>query len=254
MARKYNEDETRKVIQEYFNKKKEITMLYAENFINWGGYMKDSEKPYSEVIIEELFKASFIEKLKEREPIPRSNNYFIEKENRRGTSEGTNQIENQFGEMLVKEGIKTLFMGKMLHRQMSLKGKQSDRIGSIDLISYNEETNMIYLIELKDDVNKETLMSSVLQIATYYQVLDKGKLFKEFSEEFKISENISLENLRKAVLLLRDFKSQKQTTSQKEINTLVPDKRPNLCKLIKELNVRLFIMNKSTFEVQEKTI
>jgi hypothetical protein len=70
-------------------------------------------------------------------------------------------------------------IGKILEYQIPLKNSRADKgLGKIDLISVADDR--FFLIELKIKGNKENMLRSVLEIATYYQVLSKSKFLELF--------------------------------------------------------------------------
>ena len=53
-------------------------------------------------------------------------------------------------------------------------------MGKIDLVSYNEADNTLYLLELKVPKSKETLLRCVLELYTYRETVHTDKLAKDF--------------------------------------------------------------------------
>ena len=72
-------------------------------------------------------------------------------------------------------------LGEILDYQVPLKDKKNTKAGKIDLISYNENENKLYLIELKNDFSKESLLRCALEIITYSKQIDIERLKKDFS-------------------------------------------------------------------------
>ena len=60
--------------------------------------------------------------------------------------------------------------------QIPLNDERKDKLGDVDLVSYNEKTKTLFLIELKYKRNKETLLRASLEIFTYYKSADIDKL------------------------------------------------------------------------------
>ena len=77
-------------------------------------------------------------------------------------------------------------MGNIIDYQVPLKGKQSDKIGKIDLVGYSEQNRRFSLIELKyhPSGSQETLLRCVLELYTYYKFLDKERFKADFIENY----------------------------------------------------------------------
>lgn len=63
-------------------------------------------------------------------------------------------------------------LGKVLDYQTPLKDKQDDKAVKIDIVSYNKDIKTVYLLELKIEDSKETMLRCVLEIYTYLKTLD----------------------------------------------------------------------------------
>lgn len=77
-------------------------------------------------------------------------------------------------------------LGNIIDYQVPLKGKQSDKIGKIDLVGYSEQNRRFSLIELKYHPigSQETLLRCILEIYTYYKFLDKERFKRDFIENY----------------------------------------------------------------------
>ena len=64
--------------------------------------------------------------------------------------------------------------------QTPLKDKQDDKAGKIDIVSYNKDIKTVYLLELKIEDSKETMLRCVLEIYTYLKILDGDKFSSDF--------------------------------------------------------------------------
>ncbi|MGB9813229.1 MAG: hypothetical protein ACPLRZ_05335 [Thermovenabulum sp.] len=127
---------------------------------------------------------------------------------------------------------------------MSLKSTKDDKVGKIDLVSFNQDTNTVWLVELKRKDNKDTLLRCMLEVATYYQLLDKEGFIESHKD---MLGNLSTDCIRKAVLI---FKEQSQ---HEEIKEMKDGKRPMLKQLVDSLDITFFLMEESgsTFTVEE---
>ena len=71
-------------------------------------------------------------------------------------------------------------IGKIIDYQTPLKNVQTDDVGKIDLLAYNESKKTLRILELKKPDSKETMLRCVLEAYTYLKILDKTKLLKDF--------------------------------------------------------------------------
>ncbi len=76
-------------------------------------------------------------------------------------------------------------IGKILDYQIPLKTQRSDPYGEIDLLSVNEDENIVYFLELKKKNAKvpATMLHCVLEAFTYYRIVDTDNLLKEFGKQ-----------------------------------------------------------------------
>ena len=216
---------------ENFLQNNSLESLYKEDLINYIGTTTDTTEYYTEVISEFL-----LEKITEDfnpfdniESITRETGYKIDShyvENLKVLE--NNRKEENFAKKLFKNNATLKGLGKILGFQVPLKNVQKDKAGKIDLISFNVNENSAYLIELKVDGNKETLLRTVLEIVTYFQKLNHQKFLESF-DEFKNNTVI-----KKAVLLTEGCKA------REELQDL--DSRPRLKKLIEKLNIEFFLL------------
>ncbi|MGB9904914.1 MAG: hypothetical protein ACPLQO_09660, partial [Desulfotomaculales bacterium] len=178
-----------------------IGQLYQQPFINWRGKTKDAiQQLYTEVIAEELLQANIAKELEKLPCIQRKQGYCVE------THDGTIERQtNREEEILAKrifnysrEGNNLGELGKVFDYQVPLKNTRDDKAGKIDLVSFNQETNTVWLVELKRKDNKDTLLRCMLEVATYYQLLDKEGFIESHKD---MLGNLSPDRIRKAVLV-----------------------------------------------------
>jgi hypothetical protein len=232
MAKKYNAKETVRAVASVLNP---IEMLYQQNLINWKGIAKDDNRPYSEIISEELLRKNIIRKIKSIKPINRQD-YRVASHNGRITYTNRKE-ENLCKKMWIycdKTGKNLNLLGKAFDYQVPLKSIQADYAGKIDLVSYDKKSNRIYLIEVKKQDNKETLLRSVFEIATYYQLLNK----KNFLRSYEELKNFNTNDIKKTVLIY------KESSQYHEFQNL--KNNPNLNKIIDELDIEIFSIKSLT--------
>jgi len=218
-----------------------IGQLYQKPFINWKGKTRDDEPLYyTEIIAEVLLELDISQKLSLLPAIKREG-YFVE------THDG--KIERQTHrkeEILAKKlfnysraGNSLGELGYVFDYQVPLKGIRDDKAGKIDLVSFNRNKGIIWLIELKRRDNRETLLRCALEVATYYQLLDKRTFIESYRD---LPAGLETDCIQKAVLV---FKCGSQHV---EIKEMQEKKRPNLKKLIDSLNITIFLLKESDSE------
>jgi hypothetical protein len=137
---------------------------------------------------------------------------------------------NLFEDGLIGNDIKcsNIELGRVVEYQVPVKGVRSHSSGKIDLISYNE--SKFYLIELKFNGNKDTLLRAVLELETYSRQINVDKLIKELKARLNIKVDCFIE---KALLL---YPGCNAFDEYSDIN-----KRPEINKLIKKYNIHIAI-------------
>ena len=195
---------------------KDSSKIYSIGPINYKGNIKRTNTPYIEYISEKLLDSRVIDRIKKITPITRKGSYKWNHNSK--SNDKSNRKEEIFAKKL--KGKEFPGLGKIIDYQVPLKNERNNKAGKIDLISNN---NYIHLIELKYE-SEETLLRCVLEIATYYQVLDKTKFLNDF--------NLPRKHIKKAVLILKNSNPHKDFENLKNM--------PHLAKLIKELEISIF--------------
>ncbi len=167
-----------------------IENLYKSKCINWVGETSDTKEFYSEVISNELLR-----NLKEFDKIgkiSRTKSYCLGNHHKiEFDCSDSNRNEENFAKRIT--GLNFKGLGSIIDYQIPLKDSQSDRAGKIDLISYDEKWKILRLIEFKYEDSKETLLRTVLEIFTYFRIIDSDKLIRDyFSKQGVIPENIKI--------------------------------------------------------------
>ena len=130
--------------------------------------------------------------------------------------EETNRIEEhivmQFYSDNGKVYIKQIF-GKILDYQIPMKNSNEDKgIKAIDFINF--KNNILYLSEIKAPNSKESLLKAILEIQTYYQIVCKSKLKKDFN----IDEDVLI---KKSIVIYSNTKAYKQFQNNIYIKKLI---------------------------------
>lgn len=215
MAKAYKKEEIINEIQSSDN----IELLYTIKSINRTGKTRDTKEKYTEIIAKELFENPQKYDFDKIALIQRTSSYNV------GTHKGkfnkrSNRREENIAMMMFKNEYYGL--GKVLDYQVPLKDSKHKKTGKIDLISYDENTNTLYLIELKNDYSKETLLRCVLEIVTYSKQVNGEKLINDF----ELNKDVKI---KPAILIFEDTKP---------FNNL---KDEYVNKLIKKYNISIFI-------------
>jgi len=216
-----------------------IEEFYKNEILNYSGKTSDTKELYSEVIAEELLKLDIKNKIKNIKEITRQNSYHVKSHDGQVTTNhskcNSNRTEEWFALELFNESKQgRIFnkLGSIIDYQVPLKNKRDDNAGKIDLISKDEKN--IYLIELKIKESKETLLRCILEITTYFQLLDKNKFLSDYKED---------KDIKKAVLIVKD------SPQEEELKSINNGERNYLKQLMSDLDVQVFVINEGSMEV-----
>lgn len=214
-----------------------VDTFYKEKFINYVGKTKDTQEFYSEVIASKILNnPSLFESIKKNKRGDNNNKSYLTKshQNRPLEIKNTNREEEKYAKRLFNE--KDFHLGEVIDFQIPLKNQQSDKLGKIDLMTFNKSTLTLYLIELKYGKNKETLLRAILEAHTYYKIIDKDKL----KSDFGLNE---VKDIKPAVMAVG-----LNCNSYKELDDI--KNRPELAKLAKQLDMTFFkSADEVTFEI-----
>lgn len=221
--------------------------LYKCNCVNWSGRTSDTKESYTELVSQQI-----LEELSEKDVfeavaiVTRSRSYWQSKHNEiKIDSFGSNRGEEIFAKRIT--GLTLESLGLVLDYQVPLKNKNKDKgLGKYDLISFNETTNTMYVIELKYTGNKETLLRASLECYTYFRRIDLKKLKHDFFNEHpklkgKFSAiHVSVIAVKQAVLLSTDCQA------FVELIDMYKGNRPTLKALTDALGTNFFSINVMT--------
>ena len=174
MAKGYKKDE---IINKLENLK-DISTLYKEDFINYRGDTIDTKEKYTEVIAEWLIKNfNLFDNIKK---ITRQSSYKVDTHDGKHNNQNSNRLEEIMAiEIFNQKSLNIL--GEVIDYQTPLKDKLGDEAGKIDIISYDKDNKIVYILELKREDSKETMLRCVLEIFTYSKTLDKDKFLEDFN-------------------------------------------------------------------------
>ena len=237
----------KETIDELTKELSNIENLYKSKCVNWIGKTKDTDELYSEIISNELLLN--LKEFDKISTITRTNTYCRENHcNIEIDICNSNRDEENFAKRIT--GLKLEGLGIIKDYQIPLKNTQADKgLGEIDLISFNEETKTLYLIELKYENNKETLLRATLESYTYFKIVDKIKLINDCfnSQKFILnnvynSTNPNEINIKSAVLVVP------KCNAYDELKSIELGERPKLKALALALDIKYFTIEFLTNE------
>ncbi len=216
-----------------------IGTLYKSKCVNWIGKTSDTNELYSEIIANELLHD--IKKFDEILTVTRTNSYYTKKHcNIQIDICKSNREEENFAKRLT--GLTLENIGLIKDYQIPLKDTMKDKgLGKIDLISFNKETKTLYLIEFKYEGNNETLLRASLESYTYYKIVNKDKLIKNYFNSHNQIE-ISKINIKPAVIVVP------KCNAYNELKDVELGKRPKLKALALALDIKYFTIEFLTNE------
>ena len=235
---------------------KNIRGLYTDKIVNRKGKTSDTKEYFTEIIIENLYNKKLIVngKIKVIEVTPREIGYYTKSHER--LVGNRNPKSNRHEEIYVKKVFESNDFedkfGVPIEYQVPLKENRKDCIGKIDLITYKEKDNELYLIEVKADNSTETALRAILEIQTYYQVVDKDNLIKDLKitkvnkkfgdKGIELKENPKI--LKGIIIFEKNPKTGKETTPAKEFKQIDKKQRPKLLKLKDDLSIEVHYAKK----------
>lgn len=222
MAKGYKKDE---IINKLENLK-DISTLYKEDFINYRGDTTDTKEKYTEVIAEWLIKNfNLFDNIKK---ITRQSSYKVDTHDGKHNNQNSNRLEEIMAiEIFNQKSLNIL--GEVIDYQTPLKDKLGDEAGKIDIVSYDKDNKIVYLLELKREDSKETMLRCVLEIFTYSKTLDKDK----FLEDFNLSKDTKI---KASPLVFFNGSQYKE---------MIEGDNKYLKDLIKKLEIELFYISKN---------
>ncbi len=193
MSRAYSENKIREMIKSALETNP--LFIYQENFLNYRGRTSDSRKPYSEVIAKELVENYHqLMRLGKDVSIRRTKSFNV---CHNGIPDVNARLKRfdylKFSEKLLAIALfnsdTEYCFGEIIDYQVSLKEKQSDKFGEIDLVA--KKGRSLKLIELKiKGRNEETLLRALLEIYTYYKLINNS--LDKFVDDFNLDNGKEL--------------------------------------------------------------
>jgi hypothetical protein len=218
MPKKHTKDETIAMVEKAAEN---MATFYREGDF-WKGDAQDTREPYSEIIAEYLLNnICLFDRIKTQSRHDHSY-MMIEHEGIKGSVVKTDQGEKWIAKSMFRQTYDII--GTVIDYETSLDNTTSDGLGEIDLLSKSQDLSKLYLIELKrEDNDDDTLLRCILEIYTYYKIVDHDKLRADFHEKGEIIPVIAV------------FKNGAQHDQIK--------KQQNVVKLMKELGVKAVLLS-----------
>jgi len=171
----YSKNEILEEIQDMVN-------FYKRKVVNYRGKTSDSKDYYTEVVAEWILKNIYL--FDYIKPITREKSYKVDSHDGIIKNEESKREEEKIAMKLFdfsqNQGKVFDIIGKIIDYQTPLKNVQTDDVGKIDLLAYNESKKTLRILELKRPDSKETMLRCVLEAYTYLKIVDKTKLLKDF--------------------------------------------------------------------------
>ena len=203
-----------------------INTFYNDGIVN--SYGSTFGVPYTEIVAGFLLR--HLEKLNEIPMITRNSSYDSgHKGEFNPKSNQTEQIDaiKMFNQCKATSNATIGEVGCIIDYQVPLKDKLGDKAGTIDLLSKSVDT--VYVLELKREKSKETLLRCILEGYTYLRTVNKEKLFNDFGLDLNMQ-------FKTAPLIYKD------SLPYVEYEDMINGNRPKLLALMKKLDVDLFVL------------
>lgn len=162
-----------KYLEEAFNPE----TFYRESFFNQKSLTFEGT-PYTEVYSELILDNSVVDKLNDIECVCRRNSYNPPGHILPTVNKETNQTEKTIAKGLLNNSFDGF--GRVIGFEIPLQDTSKDVGGDIDLLSYNEQTNNAFILELKEPKSPETLLRCAIEAYTYYKRVNHAKLISDF--------------------------------------------------------------------------
>ena len=170
------------IIQMCEDASKDMKSFYTQGFVNYRGKSAEGIL-YTEIIAEWLLQN--MKKFHEIQSIERNRGYKTlshdGKIDRKTNRKEEITAKSMFNTKKFFEGF-----GRIIDYQTPLKNVKGDKgLGKIDLLSLNNKTKSVYILELKKEDSKETMLRCVLEAFTYSRIVSQKKLFESFKKKKK---------------------------------------------------------------------
>lgn len=197
----------------------DVVGFYKNDFINYKGATKDTKILCTELVAEFVY--NNIKKLESIETVTRKKSYKRVTHTGKIPTNESYRTEERLAIQLYNE------IDEILDYQTPLKSTNMDKgLGKVDLLYKQDDA--LYLLELKKEDSKETLLRCIMEGYTYCKVIDHKKLLEDFDEDMDL-------RVKQAPLIF---------DGSQQHNELIQN-RECLSSLIKKLEQDIFIIKHS---------
>ncbi|MDR3331319.1 MAG: hypothetical protein LBT08_01710 [Synergistaceae bacterium] len=225
MSKKYNKNEILTIVKATLSKP---LTAYRMEVYNYTGETKDTKEKYTEVIAGWLLENEDFKRTGYIPTLTRKSSYRTGTHDGNATTGITSEDPPRKEERIALDlfGKNLQFIGDIKDYQTPLSNDVYKNAGELDLLGYNKESRQLNIIELKGPESIETLLRCIMEVHTYWSVVDKDKLRRDFN----LSENA---NIRKAILVFEG------TTPYDDFMDSSQDK---ITTLMKKLEIDLYVL------------
>ncbi len=229
---------------------RDVRGLYRSAFTNRRGKTRQESEWFTEIAAAELLALDFPTALKTKfnDYVPYSiNKPEIKYITRRRRSIPVKPVKQALCQNLCRDGSAARRLGPLgtaLDCQVPVQYPQTKYTGVIDLVTLN--LNTLWLLIIKDSENTDTLLTALLEIATFDDMLDYDSFLASYNEIEMPDEPV----FQKGVLVCQGSLQQDELTEMKK------GEQPNLSRLAKVLGVSFFLLqeNDGQYVIEEVII
>ena len=174
MPIKYSKEE---LLSKIKNAANDMSLFYSKGFVNWTGRTSDTNEYYTEIISEWLLEN--LEVLDSIYVVFRSESYKRKSHNCSSLNNASNRVEEQIA-MKLRLQERVMGLGSVIDYQIPLKDSNDNNSGKIDLLSYDENSKTLFILELKRKDSNESMLRCVIEGYTYLKTVDIPKLIRDF--------------------------------------------------------------------------
>lgn len=196
MGKKYTKDVTLEKLKE---KSQNMNKFYSLGIVNWTGKTPLYDTKHKPEYYSEIISDFFLKKHENAESLGkkitkliREKSYDSDESNCKTAAAATQKrMEEKIAKTFLESsranenvpGKDYGEIGRFIKHQMALKDYRTNkniRAGKVDLVSYNDKTDTVYLLELKRPDSTESLLRAGLEAFTYLHQLNHEKFCDDF--------------------------------------------------------------------------
>ncbi len=222
----YSKDVLREMVD---SASKNMSTFYTRPFINYQGYTAECRTLFDCEFISELILPNHKEWFNQIRPVNRRHGYFQDSHTAENRFSSSNREEEKIAMFYYTNCQEGDAIGRIIDYQTPLKGKRSDSVGKVDLLSLDENENVLFL-ELKKPGSKETLLRCVVEAFSYTRFVNRDA----FREDFKNKTQCDYNEIIPCAIFFKDSRP------YEDYERVVSGVFPNMKRLIDALGVRLY--------------